>query len=150
MLERYFHSEKEFNKWLDATYNPEEFKRSFTKFLRKIYGGQMKTKDIYVVVHASGWYSDYAEYVVGVTDSYAQAIQFANREASYTNHNERWIFDHDSIVIRKYRLNEFKRNLSKAEAIIRTERDNETVIWKEAEHEDVLEMTDFYETEKGD
>ncbi len=26
----------------------------------------MKTKDIYVVIHASGWYSDYAEYVVGV------------------------------------------------------------------------------------
>lgn len=109
----------------------------------------MEGKYIYVVVHANGRYSDYAEYVVGVTDSYMRAIQFANREAGYTNHNRRWYFDHDSIVIRKYQLGEFKRNLSKAEAIIRTERDNETVIWKEAEHEDVLEMTDFYETEKG-
>ncbi|MCC4508558.1 hypothetical protein LMC05_06010 [Limosilactobacillus reuteri] len=110
----------------------------------------MEERYIYVVVHDNGQYSDYAEYVVGVTDSYAQAIQFANREASYTNHNERWIFDHDSIVIRKYRLNEFKRNLSKAEAIIHTERDNETVIWEEAEHEETLEMTDFYKTGKDE
>lgn len=39
----------------------------------------MEERYIYVVVHDNGQYSDYAEYVVGVTDSYAQAIQFANR-----------------------------------------------------------------------
>lgn len=118
MLERYFHSGQEFNKWLDATYNPEEFKRSFTKFLRKIHGGQMKTKYIYVVVHASGWYSDYAEYVVGVTDSYELALSYADKEAEATNNDERYWFDHDTIRIRRYQLNRYNRYLSEAEKVV--------------------------------
>ncbi len=86
--------------------------------MRKIHGGQMKTKDIYVVVHASGWYSDYAEYVVGVTDSYKLALSYADKEAEATNNDERYWFDHDTIHIRRYQLNRYNRYLSEAEKVV--------------------------------
>ena len=78
----------------------------------------MKTKDIYVVVHASGWYSDYAEYVVGVTDSYELALSYADKEAEATNNDERYWFDHDTIRIRRYQLNRYNRYLSEAEKVV--------------------------------
>lgn len=78
----------------------------------------MKTKDIYVVIHASGWYSDYAEYVVGVTDSYELALSYADKEAEATNNDERYWFDHDTIRIRRYQLNRYNRYLSEAEKVV--------------------------------
>ena len=38
MLEKYFKSKKEFNEYLDKTYNPINFERSFYKFLEQLYG----------------------------------------------------------------------------------------------------------------
>lgn len=101
----------------------------------------MEEKYIYVVVHANGRYSEYMEYVVGVTDSYTVAVQYANKEAEYTNNNERWYLDLDTIEVRKYRLNKFKRNLAKAESMIYPDRDNVTVIWKVSEDGRCLERT---------
>ncbi len=78
----------------------------------------MKVKDIYVVIHASGWDSDYAEYVVGVTDSYELALSYADKEAEATNNDERYWFDHDTICIRRYQLNRYNRYLSEAEKVV--------------------------------
>lgn len=38
MLEKYFKSKKEFNEYLDKTYNPIDFERSFYNFLEQLYG----------------------------------------------------------------------------------------------------------------
>ena len=38
MLEKYFKSKKEFNDYLDKTYNPVDFERSFYNFLEQLYG----------------------------------------------------------------------------------------------------------------
>lgn len=93
----------------------EEFKQLTSALAR---GGQMEQKNIYVVVHANGWYSDYAEYVVGVTDSYELALSYADKEAEATNNDERYWFDHDTICIRRYELNRYNRYLSEAEKVV--------------------------------
>lgn len=36
MLEKYFKSEKEFNEYLNKTYNPETFEKSFEQFLNSL------------------------------------------------------------------------------------------------------------------
>lgn len=36
MLERYFKSEKDFNEYLDKTYDPEAFEQSFERFLNSL------------------------------------------------------------------------------------------------------------------
>lgn len=38
MLEKYFKSKKEFKDYLDKTYNPVSFERSFYNFLEQLYG----------------------------------------------------------------------------------------------------------------
>lgn len=37
MLEKYFKSKKEFNDYLDKTYDPVDFERSFYNFLEQLY-----------------------------------------------------------------------------------------------------------------
>lgn len=37
MLEKYFKSKEEFNDYLDKTYNPNQFERSFYNFLEQLY-----------------------------------------------------------------------------------------------------------------
>ncbi|WP_323064427.1 hypothetical protein [Limosilactobacillus reuteri] len=93
----------------------EEFKQLTSALTR---GGQMEQKNIYVVIHASGCYSDYAEYVVGVTDSYELALSYADKEAEATNNDERYWFYHDTIRIRRYELNRYNRYLSEAEKVV--------------------------------
>lgn len=38
MLEKYFKSKKEFNDYLNKTYNPDQFERYLNKFLEQLYG----------------------------------------------------------------------------------------------------------------
>ena len=38
MLEKYFKSKKEWTDYLDKTYNPIDFERSFYNFLEQLYG----------------------------------------------------------------------------------------------------------------
>ena len=45
MLERYFGSEKEFDEYLDRTYDPETFERSFYKFLQANFADQNNRKN---------------------------------------------------------------------------------------------------------
>lgn len=44
MLEKYFKSKKEFNDYLDKTYNPVDFERSFYNFLEQLYGDPKNVK----------------------------------------------------------------------------------------------------------
>ncbi|WP_347981378.1 hypothetical protein [Limosilactobacillus portuensis] len=73
-----------------------------------------KGQTIYVAVYCTGNYSDYLEQVVGITDSKEQALKLAKQAANYVNSQESWWFDDDSIIIRKYKWNEFLFNNSKA------------------------------------
>lgn len=45
MLERYFKSEKEFDEYLDRTYDPEAFERSFEEFLQDTFADHGNRKN---------------------------------------------------------------------------------------------------------
>lgn len=44
MLEKYFKSKKEFNDYLDKTYNPNQFERYLNNFLEQLYGDSKNVK----------------------------------------------------------------------------------------------------------
>ena len=44
VLEKYFKSKKEWTDYLDKTYNPVDFERSFYNFLEQLYGSPKITK----------------------------------------------------------------------------------------------------------
>ncbi|WCT60204.1 hypothetical protein [Limosilactobacillus portuensis] len=93
-----------------------------------------KGQTIYVAVYCTGCYSDYLEQVVGIADSKERALELAKQAADYVNSQEHWWFDDDSIVIRKYKWNEFLFNNSKACRSLSTLVDGEEVdVYKSGE-----------------
>ena len=90
-----------------------------------------KGQIIYVTVYCTGCYSDYLEQVVGITDSKEQALGFAKQMADYVNSQKHWWLDEDSIVIRKYKWDEFLVNTSKAQrSLYQFEGPNEIEVYK--------------------
>lgn len=76
-----------------------------------------KGQTIYVAVYCTGYYSDYLEQVVGIADSKERVLELAKQAADYVNSQEHWWFDDDSIIIRKYKCNEFLFNNSNQEEV---------------------------------
>ena len=85
---------------------------------------------IYQTVYCAGEYSDYCERVVGTSTSKKRALEFADQMAQYVNKQSGWWFDSDYIVIRKYELDTFNINLSKADRISGIEEPKELVVYE--------------------
>ncbi|MEM1455710.1 hypothetical protein AAHB45_02220 [Pediococcus pentosaceus] len=86
------------------------------------------TEKVYLVVACSGDYSDYREYILGVTDSVKEAVQFA-KEYVPESLVEDYFWDNTDIFLRGLDFKKFVGgSVNKAEKIAEGKQDDDKLI----------------------